>query len=459
MCPRSCLSVPRSDGSCPVCICDGVALADCPSGEVECPADCSVERGPDGCRGCACPQGERVCPALPSCPQECQRRIDDNGCPECACDTPQRACPDVTCPEECTVEMGDDGCPSCRCDPPEVCPPIPVCLRGCIELDENGACFFCNCTLVDTDAFDSIGGDSIPPWPFTGTPFGFPFFDDNYPLVPELFGGRPFGSEPSDRRPVPGSGEVEGPSPRCRQEQRLRCPPGCRMAVAAHGCRECFCGDDAYLCPGVSSCASRCLFLNPEDRCCRCQCRRGPNIGGFPIGSFTPFRPRVPFTPNTIRRIFIRLPPLANPDRNLERNCSQEPPACAPDCTLIEDSDGCQLCVCPGDLCPRIRCPEHCIQGFDSNGCPICDCGGQFPLASPTDNPGNSEEVPDSEDGDPTAAEPVDPVAPVEPDAAAPTDSVAAATDADQTAAQTDPPPTTPPADVPELRGPAEPEA
>ncbi|KAG7160705.1 DNA-directed RNA polymerase II subunit RPB1-like 8 [Homarus americanus] len=303
VCQESCVSVPRSDGSCPVCICDGVALADCPANvTLECAPGCTVGPGPDGCGGCDCPQPDPVvCPALQSCSSDCQTILDDNGCPGCVCSTPKVSCPPVTCHDGCTMDYDEDGCRRCRCDGPGTCPAVPRCLRGCINRDDNSGCFLCNCTLVPKNP--------VAAFERTPTPFGFemsPFEPEppsEFPLRPEVS----VGAAQPNQNSFAGPGALGGPWPRCRNGQRLRCPPGCRIAVGRHGCRECYCGDDAHICPKVPRCKNLCLFLSPGDRCCKCQCSQRPqNVGfgvsvgnGSPFPSFMPFGPFGPTRPNS----------------------------------------------------------------------------------------------------------------------------------------------------------------
>lgn len=85
---------------------------------------------------------------------------------------------------------------------------------------------------------------------------------------------------------------------------------------------------------------------------------------------------------------------------------------------MTRDSAGCRLCVCPGDLCPRIRCPQQCIRGYNPNGCPICKCGGRDPQpdnAEGTPDPPIPAANPDNPLPDDGLSDPVE-TAPVEPD-------------------------------------------
>ena len=161
-----CLSVPRANGGCPACICEGLLMADCQ--EFNCTVPCTVQPTPDGCSTCSCPrstaqQKEAVCPPIPACPSRCQVQLG-SGCPRCTCPeevAPQ--CPQVTCPHTCTVITGVDGCPACECPPQDrVCPKLPACALGCIDLSDDPqheGCLSCNCTL----AADLIAQNQILP--------------------------------------------------------------------------------------------------------------------------------------------------------------------------------------------------------------------------------------------------------------------------------------------------------
>ena len=256
----------------------------------------------EGCLECACPrQDNTVCPSLGACPEECQQLVGGSGCPECVCDVPEPLCPPIDCPEECTVVEQDDSCPTCRCNLPRVCPAIPECLRGCIDQNEEGDCYLCNCTLASEQTPEP--GSALPE-------ADTPYTPDLMPSNPDVDDDLPSEPDPADTEalePDRSDGEGRPPSdrrnsvPRC-SNQRMECPAGCRMGIAAGGCPECYCGSDAMLCPGVQQCNSRCQFRSPADGCCRCQCPRRPAIPGLmitwksfaPISSaqFFPFGPR-----------------------------------------------------------------------------------------------------------------------------------------------------------------------
>lgn len=262
VCPEGCQTIPRADGSCAVCICDGVALTDCQV-PFECPEVCPVERGAEGCLQCSCAGQDALCQPLGACPEECQQLVADTGCPQCICEEREPVCPPLECPEGCTLVEEEGGCPSCRCDPPPVCPAIPECLQGCIDRDEESDCYFCNCA-VEPD--QPLEGGVVQQQPLAppALPDQRPDDDVNEDLPGEF---DPVDAEPVD--PVePGRPEVE----LVCGDQRLECAANCRIGTDANGCRRCYCGADAMLCPGVRRCNSRCQYRSPEDGCCRCQC-------------------------------------------------------------------------------------------------------------------------------------------------------------------------------------------
>ncbi|XP_050707972.1 uncharacterized protein LOC126993158 [Eriocheir sinensis] len=245
LCPRGCHRVPRADGSCPVCICDGVALTEGPSAAAwNVPAVTVTPR-------CAPPVG--------ACPEACQQLVGGSGCPECVCDVPKPVCPFIQCPEDCRIVEQEGGCPSCRCDPPGICPAIPECLRGCIDHDEESECFTCNCT---TPPSPPNVGKSDPPT--------FILFPDKRPTTSIVVNDplTPVGSgHPSSDREYPAS--------QC-PKQPFTCPADCRVGITPQGCRECHCGDNAQMCPGVEPCLSRCHIIDTRNGCCTCQCHRMP---------------------------------------------------------------------------------------------------------------------------------------------------------------------------------------
>ncbi|XP_063843320.1 uncharacterized protein DDB_G0274171-like [Scylla paramamosain] len=262
VCPEGCQTVPRADGSCGVCICDGVALTDCQV-PLECPESCPVERGVEGCLQCSCVGQDALCRPLGACPEECQQLVADTGCPECICEEREALCPPLQCPEGCTLEEEEGGCPSCRCNAPRVCPAIPECLRGCIDRDEERDCYFCNCA-VEPD--QPLEGGVAQPQPAA------PALPDQRPPDDGVIEDLPGEFDPVDAEPVepvePIRPEVD---PACG-DQRLECAAGCRIGTDANGCRRCYCGTNAMICPGVRRCNSRCQYRSPEDGCCRCQC-------------------------------------------------------------------------------------------------------------------------------------------------------------------------------------------
>ncbi|KAK8742683.1 hypothetical protein OTU49_001623 [Cherax quadricarinatus] len=388
VCPVPCQLLPQPDNSCPVCVCNGVALTDCSKDPVSCPPTCNTKFYVDGCR-CVCPQkDDSVCPSLPSCPKECQQRINGSSCPVCVCKTKQRTCPPITCHKECIVEVDNNGCSRCYCERYEICPLLPACLRKCISVHENSNCFYCNCTVIQNSLHKSFNKNPFSVWPFRARPFARPF--GAMPFEARPFGVRPFefdydydlnplGSESFNRYPLAAQGDMLSPSKGCHYQNF--CPIGCRTALDANGCDQCFCGDDAYLCPGVPSCPSHCLFLSHEDRCYHCACPEHPfvdrvSMGGENVQNF-PFNFLLPTNSFPTQGNYVPKPilPLTNtPNSNRKSACQKAPITCDPRCQLMVSSDGCQLCKCSGDLCPNISCLDHCIHDVGVNGCPICNC-------------------------------------------------------------------------------------
>lgn len=250
--------MPRADGTCPVCICDGVALTDCGAAPSKCSEGCEVERGTHGCLECSCRRRDAaLCPPLDTCPEACQQLTGDSGCPECICDVPKPVCPFIQCPEDCRIVEQEGGCISCRCDPPGICPAIPECLRGCINQDEESECFNCNCTA--------------PPRPPPGERPGSPSFilfpgESPPPSIVKSIYLPPAGS-------LHPSSDLKDPAPQCAQQPDT-CPADCRVGVTLQGCCECHCGDNALLCPGVEPCPSRCQIIDTGNGCRTCLCLR-----------------------------------------------------------------------------------------------------------------------------------------------------------------------------------------
>nr|XP_045600867.1 uncharacterized protein LOC123759689 [Procambarus clarkii] len=393
-CPLPCQEVQRSDGSCPVCICGDIALADCPNEPVNCPPKCNIEFDFNGCRKCACPQHYSVgCPSLSLCPKKCQQLTSRSDCPECVCSTDERSCPTISCPQECTVEVGGDGCHRCNCEKTAVCPSMPTCLRRCISLHENSSCFYCNCTIVPNGPFKPFFRGSFPLNSFGSRPMGPEFFDYDLPFETEYFERYHPRLGPFNRHPYAGPGDIEGLSTRCHNQQRIFCPIGCRTAMDANGCHQCYCGDDAYICPGVQSCKSNCLFLSFEDGCGRCACPQQHSINEFGMimgnDQGQHLTPPILTKPLFIHESFKGRPLLSSPKTptlNQEKSCPLEPTTCDPRCQMLVGGNRCQQCKCAGILCPRVHCSVNCTQDVDTIGCPFCRCGSNHPQPSQSNN-------------------------------------------------------------------------
>ena len=154
--------MPRAEGGCSACICNGLLMPDCE--QLNCSLPCTLVLTPDGCSACSCPsksdsnirnllQAESVCPPVPACPSRCQVQ-HGSGCPHCICpEELGHQCPIVTCPPSCQRVTGQDGCPSCNCPPRDrLCPPMPACPLGCIGSSDQPQlenCLSCNCTLAE----------------------------------------------------------------------------------------------------------------------------------------------------------------------------------------------------------------------------------------------------------------------------------------------------------------------
>uniref|UniRef100_A0A2P2HZ12 Nascent polypeptide-associated complex subunit alpha, muscle-specific form-like n=1 Tax=Hirondellea gigas TaxID=1518452 RepID=A0A2P2HZ12_9CRUS len=147
-----CLSVPKAEGGCDACICNGLLMPDCEL--LNCSITCDQLPTPDGCLECVCPDiAQDICPPIPACPSRCQVQLG-SGCPRCTCpDEVPSQCPAVTCPTSCTEITGPDGCPACECPPEDrVCPELPACPLGCIDESSDpihAGCLECNCTIIE----------------------------------------------------------------------------------------------------------------------------------------------------------------------------------------------------------------------------------------------------------------------------------------------------------------------
>lgn len=276
LCPRDCQQVARADGSCPVCICNGVALTDCGPAPAECSEGCQVERGIDGCLRCSCRHRDAsLCPPVDACPEECQQLIGGSGCLECVCELPDPVCPPIQCPDDCRMVEQESGCPSCRCDPPGICPPIPECIRGCLDRDQENQCFFCNCTAPPSqppagrpDPPTFIVFPTDEPRPSTSIVVNEPTSPERQPSIGGTVLSVGSRRHPFDRKNV---------AAQC-PKRPFTCPEGCRIGITPHGCRECYCGANALMCPFVEPCPSLCHVIDTGNGCCRCQCLRRPVV-------------------------------------------------------------------------------------------------------------------------------------------------------------------------------------